>query len=470
MDINTYLLYFTNQSLVYIVDVVQIIVLIALCVSFVIRKQNSVFVKVYSFLLLYLCGMTGIKLMFDLSGHADEWYKPYIGSSLMLVPVLEGVMYSLYRQGASFVHVLTRILRNGSPFIILAVISLTIGPHGWHKIIAYSYLVVFSISAFAITLVRIRLFSRQVRQAYADADERGLMWVRPILVMAAVLLMTFAISYFFVFAWVRIAFDAVSVFVYAGIGYYLMRQKPIDNKLVDSTRMYVQGDMVDKVQVRVLDAKGDMVFVNISEKLTREGMIELGKKLDHFMTTSVDCLKHDFTIAELAERMGVDSVYLSCYITNELEMDFYTYVNEFRLDYASRLLIESHNLSIENVAVKAGFSSKDVFDKLFEQRYSCSPDLYREQGTYKPEDVVRPLYKYFAEKRPTFVSSLKTYEPSLTELEIGCCMLVALGYSSVRASVFFGTSVESYENALCRLRSKLGLLHTDSLETFVRKM
>ena len=124
MDINTYLLYFTNQSLVYIVDVVQIIVLIALCVSFVIRKQNTVFVKVYSFLLLYLCGMTGIKLMFDLSGHADEWYKPYIGSSLMLVPVREGVMYSLYRHGASFVHVLMRILRNGSPFIILAVISL----------------------------------------------------------------------------------------------------------------------------------------------------------------------------------------------------------------------------------------------------------------------------------------------------------------------------------------------------------
>lgn len=462
---------YTNQSLAYIVDAVQIVVLLALCLTFVFRrKENVVFMKVYSFMLAYLCGMAGIKFMFDMVSHSDEWYKPYIASSLCLVPVMEGLMYSLYRQGASFGKVLRRIIINESPFLIIIILTVTVGYYKWYKTAAYTYLGVFSIYAFIVTLVRIRLFSRQVRQAYADADERGLMWIRPILVMAAVLLMTFAVSYFFVFAWVRIAFDAVSVFVYAGVGYYLMRQKPVDNSLVDDTRMYLQGDMVDKVQVRVRDKNGDMMFVNIGEKLTREGMIELGKKLDRFMTTSVDCLKHDFTIAELAERMGVDSVYLSCYITNELEMDFYTYVNEFRLDYASRLLIESHDLSIENVAVKAGFSSKDVFDKLFEQRYSCSPDLYREQGTYKSEEIVRPLFKYFAEKRPTFVSSLKTYEPSLTELEIGCCMLVALGYSSVRASVFFGTSVESYENALCRLRSKLGLLHTDSLEIFVRKM
>ena len=466
-----FFLYYTNQTLAYIVDAIQIIVLLALCIAFVFRKKEKVvFMQVYSLMLAYLCGMAGIKFMFDIAGHADNWYKPYLASSLCLVPIIEGLMYSLYRQGASLWQVIRRIIINESPFLIIILLTLTIGYHKWYKIASYAYLGVFGIYAFIVTLVRIRLFSRQVRQAYADADERGLMWIRPILIVAAVLLMTFAVSYFFVFAWIRIAFDAVSVFVYAGVGFYLMRQKPVDNSLVDDTRMYLQGDMVDKIQVRVRDKNGDMVFVNIGEKLTREGMKELGKKLDRFMSTSVDCLKHDFTIAELAERMGVDSVYLSCYITNELEMDFYTYVNDFRLDYASQLLQTCPNLDVEGVAEKAGFSSKVVFESLFEQRFSCSPELYRQQGAYKPEEIVRPLYKLFADKRPTFVSSLKAYEPLLTDLDIGCCILMALGYSSVRAAMFLGTSVQSYENMQCRLRSKLGLLHTDSLEAFVQKI
>ena len=466
-----FFLYYTNQTLAYIVDAIQIIVLFALCIAFVFRKKEKVvFMQVYSLMLAYLCGMAGIKFMFDIAGHADNWYKPYLASSLCLVPIIEGLMFSLYRQGASLWQVIRRIIINESPFLIIILLTLTIGYHKWYKIASYAYLGVFGIYAFIVTLVRIRLFSRQVRQAYADADERGLMWIRPILIVAAVLLMTFAVSYFFVFAWIRIAFDAVSVFVYAGVGFYLMRQKPVDNSLVDDTRMYLQGDMVDKVQVRVRDKNGDIVFVNIGEKLTREGMKELGKKLDRFMSTSVDCLKHDFTIAELAERMGVDSVYLSCYITNELEMDFYTYVNDFRLDYASQLLQTCPNLDVDGVAEKAGFSSKAVFESLFEQRFSCSPELYRQQGAYKPEEIVRPLYKLFADKRPTFVSSLKAYEPLLTDLDIGCCILMALGYSSVRAAMFLGTSVQSYENMQCRLRSKLGLLHTDSLEAFVQKI
>ena len=462
---------YTNQSLAYIVDAVQIVVLFALCIAFVFRKkENVVFMQVYSFLLAYLCGMAGIKFMFDIAGHADEWYKPYIASSLCLVPVIEALMYSLYRQGASFGKVLRRIIINESPFLIIILLTVTVGYHKWYKVASYTYLGVFAIYAFIITLVRIRLFSRQVRQAYADADERGLMWIRPILIVAAVLLMTFAVSYFFVFAWVRIAFDAVSVFVYAGVGYYLMRQKPVDNSLVDDTRMYLQGDMVDKVQVRVRDKNGDMMFVNIGEKLTRDGMIELGKKLDRFMTTSVDCLKHDFSIAELAGKMGVDNVYLSCYITNELEMDFYTYVNDFRLDYASGLLQNNSSLTIDEVAAKAGFGSMAVFESLFKKRYNCTPELFREQGTYKPGEIVKPLFDFFAERRPSFVSSLKAYEPSLTDIDLGCCILMALGYSCVRAATFLGTSVESYEITLCRLRSKLGLLHTDSLEAFVGKI
>ena len=267
---------YTNQSLAYIVDAVQIVVLLALCLTFVFRrKENVVFMKVYSFMLAYLCGMAGIKFMFDIVSHSDEWYKPYIASSLCLVPVIEGLMYSLYRQGASFGKVLRRIIINESPFLIIIILTVTVGYHKWYKTAAYTYLGVFSIYAFIVTLVRIRLFSRQVRQAYADADERGLMWIRPILVMAAVLLMTFAVSYFFVFAWVRIAFDAVSVFVYAGVGYYLMRQKPVDNSLVDDTRMYLQGDMVDKVQVRVRDKNGDMSHYAIT-KIVRMYPVKAG--------------------------------------------------------------------------------------------------------------------------------------------------------------------------------------------------
>ncbi len=462
---------YTNQTFVYVLDCVQVVILLILCLLFVFRrKKGTVFMKVYAFMLAYLCGMAGIKLVFDLVHHDDSWYRPYIASSIMLVPVMEGLMYSLYRQGTSLVKVLRRILISELPFFVIILMTITIGYHSWYKTVAYTYLAVFSFCAFVITLIRVRLFSRQVRQAYSDADERSLMWIRPVLVIAAVLLMTFAVSLVFVFAWVRIAFDAVSLFIYAAVGFYIMRQKPVDSSLVDATRMYLQGDMVDRVQVRVRDSKGDFVFVNISEKLTREGMISLGKKLDQFMTNSVDCLKHGFTIAELAEKMGVDNVFLSCYIANELEMDFYTYVNDFRIDYATKLIESDKNMPLEEVSEKAGFNKIETFSSLFEKRHNCNPGLYREQAGYSFREVVQPLYDMCAEKRPNFVTKLKALEPSLSEKELACCMLMVLGYTVTRSAVFLGTTEKSLEITKCRLRSKLGLLHTDSLETFVERV
>ena len=52
------------------------------------------------------------------------------------------------------------------------------------------------------------------------------------------------------------------------------------------------------------------------------------------------------------------------------------FVNDLRLDYASKLLVTT-NLSISDIMAKAGFSNASVFSRYFSRKYQISPTQYR---------------------------------------------------------------------------------------------
>jgi len=461
----------TNVFLAQVIGSVQLIVLLALCIKYVfIKHKKSVFLQVFGVLLLYLCLMAGIKLMLDFIGVRDQWYHSYIVLSLMLVPIIEGLMYSLYRQGTKLPIVLKRIFFAECPFIAIILIDYFVGLGHLFKPIAYTYLVLYSSIAFVVTFIRVRLFSAQIKQAYADVEARTLTWVRPILIITIILMAAAAICAVFWITWFRVAFDAVTIFMYGAVGWFIMEQKPVDTEMVDDTRVYLQGDMVDRVQVRVRDNNGNYSFVDVDKKISRDGLVLLGKKLDKFMTSSVACLKHDFTIAELAQKMEVDNVFLACYIANELETDFFTYVNDFRIDYASDMLRRHPEWSVETVCEQSGFKDMKFFLKLFAKRYLCTPEEYRQTKPINLEEACAALYNMCNAKLPGFINRLQQYEPSLNAKDVVNCLLIVLGYTLPRAAMFMGTSQRAMEISQERLRAKLGLLHTDSLEAFVRRV
>ncbi len=87
-----------------------------------------------------------------------------------------------------------------------------------------------------------------------------------------------------------------------------------------------------------------------------------------FFESNEKFLASDLTQAKLASMLKTNTAYLSQIINDNKGMNFNQYINTLRINYITRLLYQDKiylNHSIEALAEKAGFSSRQVFSNVF---------------------------------------------------------------------------------------------------------
>ncbi|MBX6948412.1 AraC family transcriptional regulator [Levilactobacillus brevis] len=84
------------------------------------------------------------------------------------------------------------------------------------------------------------------------------------------------------------------------------------------------------------------------------------------------------SIANLAERLNYSSVYFSRYFKDYMGISPKAYLGQIRLERATSLLMTSQD-SIQNIALKTGFSTEKNFFVTFKQYYQMTPRTYRQR-------------------------------------------------------------------------------------------
>ena len=76
--------------------------------------------------------------------------------------------------------------------------------------------------------------------------------------------------------------------------------------------------------------------------------------------------------------MNTNKSYLSQVINEYFRKNFSTFVNEYRVKEASRLLLEkeSENYTIEAIANSVGFKSKSAFNSAFKKFTGITPSYF----------------------------------------------------------------------------------------------
>jgi AraC-like DNA-binding protein len=105
--------------------------------------------------------------------------------------------------------------------------------------------------------------------------------------------------------------------------------------------------------------------------------------------TSIIC-DTEFTINKLSELVQSNYVYVSHVINNVLKKNFRTFLNEYRMREAQRLIATNANkYTIEAIAQKTGFKSPNAFRYTFKDIVGVTPNFYlksmQEQETIKIE-------------------------------------------------------------------------------------
>ena len=112
---------------------------------------------------------------------------------------------------------------------------------------------------------------------------------------------------------------------------------------------------------------------------------ELKQKLLQFMEANKPYLKSDLKISELADALSVPYHQLSQLINDEFLVNFYDFINKYRVEDAKKLLIEdSRNYKIIAIAYEVGFNSKATFNRVFKKFTDLTPSEFKEKFSPPP--------------------------------------------------------------------------------------
>ena len=83
------------------------------------------------------------------------------------------------------------------------------------------------------------------------------------------------------------------------------------------------------------------------------------------------------SLSSVANRVHLNSTYLSRKFIEELGIGFADYLNAYRLEIAKKLLTEHKEMSMAVIAEKAGFNSQHYFSAMFKKQFQLTPSEYR---------------------------------------------------------------------------------------------
>ncbi len=105
------------------------------------------------------------------------------------------------------------------------------------------------------------------------------------------------------------------------------------------------------------------------------------KSLEEYMRLEKPFLDPDLSIVNISEKLNIPKHYLTEIINRMMDKNFYTYINEFRVDEVKQKIADEsyREHSIIRIAYDSGFNSKSVFNRIFKQITSLTPTEYRQQ-------------------------------------------------------------------------------------------
>lgn len=139
------------------------------------------------------------------------------------------------------------------------------------------------------------------------------------------------------------------------------RPKQIENVQPSIDKQYVPKKMKDK----------DFLCIN-NAKLTPEA-----KSVLKYLDTSDIYLDTNFTIDDLTRELGIPKHTLSKIINHDMDLNFYTLIAKYRIEYAKKLIVKEQNLLLDAIMIECGFNSRITFNKYFKEFTGLTPSEYR---------------------------------------------------------------------------------------------
>jgi len=331
----------------------------------------------------YLAVLFGaITLIFILPLVGEYFFEEWFGVDIVLESVKFLIPSFLYLSVYHFVNKSNHFLKKHYllfiPFIIVVMVWVFLNSTETNRLFlenSFKILDVFSIIALFLFSVIIfyfvikMLFTHKKNVLKLHANKQGvslnwlynLIFVFPLLLIIHLVFEICSDDNYMVFF-----FDITLFIILFYSGFHILQQREIFDLTPQQKHQFV-NEPFQKVGVQ----KEELIDKNLR--------LEIANELEKLMEEEQPFLNKNLSLSTLSDKLNTRTHILSFVINTNYNVNFYTYVNKFRLDYSKSLLKnpKKQHLSMEGVAFESGFGSKSTFNTLFKKHLGMTPIHYK---------------------------------------------------------------------------------------------
>jgi AraC-like DNA-binding protein len=230
----------------------------------------------------------------------------------------------------------------------------------------------------SLCLYQLKRFNERIKNLYSNIDRINFKWLAH-LIIGFLIVLLIGIVYLLLTKVFHIIirysinfyiYGSITIFIYF-IGYYSLKRKGmffnIDEDILLETTEHETGE--------IIVAKNKYNIYG----LKKTDAAQLKEKLLNYMVEKKPYLDSNLSLSELASQLGIYSHYLTQVLNDELNQNFYDFVNSYRIDEVKRLLFETKyiNYTLFAIALEAGFNSKSTFNRIFKKITGISPSNFK---------------------------------------------------------------------------------------------
>ncbi|WP_299884105.1 AraC family transcriptional regulator [uncultured Lacinutrix sp.] len=218
----------------------------------------------------------------------------------------------------------------------------------------------YSIGIGILTIKWIKKHIAELKNQYASVEYKVLQWARVFVFIGLIFTTTFIISAFF------------------DDNYYFELIISIINVVL---LYWVSMRGILQQNIALLFSSPENNTATEKQISSSENSQKLLEKINDFIVNNSIFIKPDLTILDISEGINVHPKRISRVINANLNQNFNTYINSFRIEKAKRLLNSEtvNNLSIEGIGKEVGFQSKSTFYDAFKKVTGTTPSRYKSQ-------------------------------------------------------------------------------------------
>ncbi|WGO99535.1 helix-turn-helix domain-containing protein [Saccharophagus degradans] len=217
-----------------------------------------------------------------------------------------------------------------------------------------------------LCLVLISKYKKLRESTHSDVQKMDITWVHMLVLgvlaivsMEMVLAITKVINLFENFHW--------AIFEWMGLsGYYMM---------------FILVNLLVFTGIRYFASFEPVHLAEATKKPLQEHMLNpaVAAKISDAMATDKPFMEPDITLDNLAASLGYPPKDLSMVINRHFGVNFYEFINQYRVDEAKRMLVSEDykNTTITDIYLMVGFNSKSVFYTFFKKKVGMTPSQYR---------------------------------------------------------------------------------------------